>query len=322
MINLSSSALMIIGGDGSKKSFDSEELQGKLINSCITAGIKDFWLAEDIANAVESALSFQAENGITFSEAEVNSFILNILEETGYPALADNFKKGNRIAAESVAVNIDSVSSLFKTRFSLPDVDVRKIAEKVIRACDILNIDETNPQLIIELGRHYKNKEVKTPEFKPVYCNNMSNSPWIMTVEDVESLLSADTLYFVNSGFITLSGISGLFPSLKIDIKLEKLAEIFKLEPVITELLLFPCYRQPAEAVNEIIKKINEKLLSEKIISLEKKLPVYLRFIDILSFSRKYLGASSSSTNKFYLDTVAGGFVENLNYPVFVKGIK
>ena len=322
MIYLSSSALMVISNDGTKRNFDSEELQTKLINSCITAGIKDFWLAEDLSNAVENALSFQAENGITFSESEINSFILKILEDTGFPNVAENFKKSNKISSETIKVTLTAVKTLFRSRFGLKEKDVAIIAEKVITACEILKIKETQPQLIIELGRHFKTNEIKAPEFKPYCYKNISSSPWILTVEEINSLLSPETSFFIDKKMINLNGVSGLFPSLKIDIMLEVLAEIFKLEPVITELLLYPCYKQPADAVNEIIKNVGRQLTVKEIISKNKKLPVYLRFPDINRFSKKYLGANCPENDKFCLDIVAGGFIENLNYSVFVKGIK
>ena len=322
MIYLSSSALMVISNDGTKTAFDPDELQTKLINSCIVAGIKDFWVAEDISNAVESALSFQAENGITFSESEINSFILKILEDTGLPSVADNFKKNNKISNEVVKVSLNTIKTLFRSRFGLNEKDVLIVSEKVLTACEILKIKETQPQLIIELGRHYKNKEIKAPEIKTFIYKNKSDSPWILTNEHIESLLSPETSYFIENRLINLSGVSGLFPSIKIDIMLGVLAKMYQLEPVITELLLFPCYRQPADAVNEIIKNVTRELKIKEIIPKNKDLPVYLRFPDIYRFSRKYLGASYPESEKFCWNTVAAGFVEHLNYPVFVKGIK
>ena len=319
MIYLSSSALMVISNDGTKTAFEPEELQTRLINSCIVAGIKDFWLAEDISNAVENALSFQAENGITFSESEINSFIMKILEDTGFPNVADSFKKNNKISNETVKVTLNTIKSLFRSRFGLNEKDVMIVSEKVLKVCEILKIRETQPQLLIELGRHYKNKEIRTPEIKTFVYKNKLVSPWILTNEDIESLLLPETTHFIDNKLINLNGVSGLFPSLKIDIMLEVLAKMYQLEPIITELLLFPCYRQPADAVNEIIKSVTGELKLRNIIPKNKELPVYLRFPDIYRFSKKFLGASYPEGEKFCWDTVAAGFVENLNYHVYVK---
>jgi hypothetical protein len=247
---------------------------------------------------------------------------LKILEDTGFPSVAENFQKNNKISNEVVKVCLNTIKTLFRSRFGLKEKDVLIVSEKVLTACEILKIKETQPQLLIELGRYYKNKEIKTPEIKTFIYKNKSVSPWILTNENIESLLSPETSYFIENKLINLSGISGLFPSLKIDILLEKLAEMYQLEPIITELLLFPCYRQPADAVNEIIKSVTKELKLKEIIPQNKDLPVYLRFPDIYRFSKKYLGASYPESEKFCWDTVAAGFVENLNYSVFIKGIK
>ncbi|MCF7792146.1 MAG: hypothetical protein K9M56_09135 [Victivallales bacterium] len=322
MIYISPSTVMVISSDGTKKAFNSEDLQTKLVNSCISAGIKDYWLAEDISNAVESALSFQSENGITFSESEISSFVLKILEDTGFPSVAESFKKDNKISIDSIIVNLNTLKSLFRTRFGLKEKDMATVADRVLKACKLLKIQEAEPQLLTELGRHYKNKEIRGPEIDTFIFRNSFSSPWILSAEEIESMLSPETIYFIENKLINLNGISSLFPSLKIDISLEPLAEIYKLEPIITELILYPCYRKPCESVNETIKEVSKYLIDKNIISANRKLPVYLRFPDIYKFSEKYLGAGPAGKTKFCRNTVAAGFVENLNYPVFVKGLR
>ena len=48
MVCLASSAVMIMAHDGTKRNFEPEELQSRLIHSCLNSGIKDYWLAEDV----------------------------------------------------------------------------------------------------------------------------------------------------------------------------------------------------------------------------------------------------------------------------------
>ena len=322
MIYLSPSAVMMISGDGSKISFEPEELQTKLINSCIASGIKDYWIAEDISNAVESALSYQADNGIVFSEGEINSFILKILEDTGFSGIAESFKNNNKITPENIDVSFDAIKNLFEARFGLKNKELLTVAEKVLTACEILKMNQTVPSLLIELGRYYKNKAIRTPEINTLLYDKVLCSQWILGDKEIESFLSPETMFFVEKKLFTLGGVSSLFPSLKIDIKLEVLAKIYDLRPIITELSLFPCYKQPADAITEIISKISRHLKLKKIIPEKKDLPVYLRFSDIYHFAKKYLGASSVGEDNFCWNTVAAGFIENINYPVFVKGIK
>lgn len=323
MIYLSSSAVMVVNRDGTKTSFDPEELQAKLINSCIASGIKDYWLAEDISNAVESALSFQSENGIIFSDGEVNSFILKILEDTGYPEIAENFKKNNNIIADLIMVSNETVRKLFESRLGLKSKDLNIVSERVLNACDILHIKETEPSLLIELGRYYKTTDIKKPNIDTLRFNgSIAKSPWVLSQDEIHELISQETRFFVQKNVLSISGISNLFPSLKIDIRLEPLAQLYDLKPIITELILFPCYKQSADAVYEIISKSSKILKLKKIIPDDKILPVYLRFSDIYSFAKEYLGARYPEADDFFWNSLAAGFVENINHPIFVKGIK
>jgi len=285
------------------------------------SGIKDYWLAEDLTNAVESALIFHSNSGVVFSDPEINSFLVKILEDAGYPNIAENFREKNSIETENILLSYDTVKKLFKTQLGLKGENLACLSEKVINACDSLGVSDASPSLLLELARYYKKFNISVPKFKNLNYLNIGTTPWILSASEILPLLSPDTQKLIKSSLIDVAGISRLFPSIKINLKLEVLAQYYDFKPIITELVLFPCFDIVINSINEIITRINRHftLKEEKII--EKTLPVYLRFSDIYGFSKKYLGVQLPTGEKFCKD-IAVMLAENLKYTVSIKGIR
>ena len=53
MIEVSSNSVSILYPDGTSAVFDAAELSSRIAKSCISAGMPDSWIAEDIALSVE-----------------------------------------------------------------------------------------------------------------------------------------------------------------------------------------------------------------------------------------------------------------------------
>ena len=62
MIEVSSNSVSILYPDGTSAVFDAAELSSRIAKSCISAGMPDSWIAEDIALSVEFALQTQLLN--------------------------------------------------------------------------------------------------------------------------------------------------------------------------------------------------------------------------------------------------------------------
>ncbi len=321
MICLSSTAIMVIANDGTKIKFEPEELQSRLIRSCLESGIKDYWLAEDLTNAVENALKFQSESGVVFSESEINSFLTKILEDAGYPNVAENFRSKSSLITENITLSQESLKKLFKTQLGLKNEDSVKLTEKVLNACDSLAIETASPTLLLELARHYKKFDITIPKLQKPEIHCIKGTPWLLTVPEIIPLLSQNTQELIKSNLLEVAGISRLFPSLKISLRLEVLAKYYDLKPIITELTLFPYFDMLINGINEIITRVNRHFEVNNEGCPDKLLPTYLRFSDIYGFSRKYLGVSFPGGDKFCRD-IAVMLTENLKYPVSIKGVK
>jgi len=319
MICLSSSVVMLRENDGTQKRFEAEELQSRLILCCLDAGIKDYWLAEDLTNAVENALIYQSETGVIFSESEVNTFIIKILEDAGYPNIADKFRAKSDVISDKCKVDIDSIKDLLRLHFGLLGKDLGQLTEMVINALESLSIKSATSCLVLELGRHYRNAKIAVPVYKHLNMENISNSPWVLQRSEIMALLSSNTTKLINLKLIDIAGVSRIFPSLKLNIRLEVLAEHYGLKPVLTELVLFPYFDEVIDSVNEIITRVNRhfSLKEDKFIS--GNLPVFLRFSDINSFSKKYLDIKFPSSDKL-CKGIAVTFADNLSHHVLLKG--
>ena len=321
MISLSSSAVTIMANDGTKRKFEAEELQSRLIRSCLNSGIKNYWLAEDLTNAVENALIFQSNSGVVFSESEINSFLVKILEDAGYPNVAENFREKNETETGNILLSYNTVKKTLKTQLALKGNDLASLSEKVLNACDSLAISSASPSLLLELARHYRNFNISIPKLKNLNYRDIATTPWILPVSEILPLLSPGTKKLIKSGLIDIGGISRLFPSIKINLKLAILAEHYGLKPVITELVLLPCFDIVINSINEIITRIHRHLAIKEEKNIEKTFPIYLRFSDIYGFSKKYFGIQLPDGEKFCKD-IAFMLAESLKYPVSVKGIR
>ncbi|MBP3394753.1 MAG: hypothetical protein J6M38_09555, partial [Lentisphaeria bacterium] len=86
MIEVSSNSVSILYPDGTSAVFDAAELSSRIAKSCISAGMPDSWIAEDIALSVEFALQTQLLNSGEKSvhASEIDSCVVSVLEDTGY----------------------------------------------------------------------------------------------------------------------------------------------------------------------------------------------------------------------------------------------
>ena len=319
MICLSASAIMILMEDGSKKQFDPEELQNKLTTSCRSVGMKDFWLAEDMTNAVESALHYQAERGTIFTENEISLFVEKMLEQSGYKEVSVKFRMLGKPEDEEKLFSRETVSKFLKTNLNFNDEESLSTAKKVLRACSSLGIKNPPANLILELARYYKSTTPVTQKIVPTRRVGAQLSTLILQRKEILPLLSDKTNELMDCGIVDVSGVSTLFPSIKIDLKFEALSRFYSLEGILTELAFFPCFDIAAAAINEIIPVVKNKLIDHK--EILQEIPVFLRFSDMYPFCRKFFGVAFPEGESFCKE-LASAFTETLKYPVQLKGLK
>jgi len=319
MICLSASAIMILMEDGSKKQFDPEELQNKLTISCRSVGMKDFWLAEDMTNAVENALRYQSEQGVIFSENEINLFVEKMLEQAGYKEISTKFRLLGNTRDEEKFFSRETISKFLKTNLNFNDEESLAAAKNVLRACSSLGIKNPPANLILELARYYKSVTLRMQKIDPTKKTNAQLSTLILQKKEILPLLSDKTNELIDYGIVDISGVSTLFPSIKIDIKFEALSRFYNLEGPLTELAFFPCFDIATLTINEIIPIVKDKLINHK--KIMQEIPVFLRFSDIYQFCTKSFGVVLPEGESFCKE-LASAFTETLKHPVQIKGLK
>ncbi len=293
MIQLSSSAVIVVCEDGTRRSFEFDELQSRLYKSCLSCGINDSTLAEDITLSVEYVLKKISSGEQVFAISEINSFVVRMLEDAGHPEIARNFIRQNKIQKIDIKPDLSLVSGIVCKHLAVEGEELESIVRNVLSSCDMLKIDKSSPSLIIELARYYrgKNFEFKTSEFNMPLIK--SGSPWCVKTDEIIFSLSPDARVLASANILSVKNVSRLFPAVKIDLSLSGAARFYALDKPLTELALLPCFRACATGITEISEladKLYGAFLAENGFSVhETRLPVFLRICDAAAFSDEYL---------------------------------
>ncbi|MFZ2654124.1 MAG: hypothetical protein WAX69_04365 [Victivallales bacterium] len=295
MIRLSSSAVITVHEDGTRRSFEFDELQSRLYQSCLSCGINDGTLAEDITLSVEYVLKKISEGGRVFAVSEINNFVVRMLEEAGYPELADSFIRQNKIQRLDVKPDFNLISGIVSKHLAVEGEELQSIVLKVVSSCGMLGMDKASPSLILELARYYREKSFDLRAANAGLPKLKSDSPWCLRNEDIFSSLSLETRRLVSGGVLSASHVSRLFPSLKIELNLAAAAGHFSLGRNLTELAILPCLQACSAGVNEISSVAGGLYLNylnaNGAKSADIQLPVFARLNEIAVFSDKYLDA-------------------------------
>ena len=288
MIKLSENSILIINPDGSRFGFESEELQSRIIKSCLSAGIRDLWIAEDIVLALEYALNSSAGNKKEFALSEVNSLVIKILQMTGYPAVAEKFKTEN--ASSEIEINPEKqvLAELLKKHLGIDGETLESISALVAADSEKLKIAKAPPLFFVELAK-VEMKKFSSQEIREetIELKNITRAVRIGK-DAIISVLSEKTKALFSRELITLHGISGLFPSLKMDFRIVRFLDGANLKLPLTELAVFPRFHELVEPLNEIYS-VASGLFQKANPAKDKPLPVYFTVQDMSEFSLNFL---------------------------------
>jgi hypothetical protein len=302
--------------------FDTEALQTRLIKCCLMAGVKDFWIAEDLTNAVESALAYQAEKGILFTPKEIDQLISKMLDESGNNDIGAAFRTTVAQTFRDINVIEDyNIRKVVEQGLGLSDEELYRVSGKVHNACREIQINNAPESLLLELAKFYRSQTKELPRIAGITVKSNGNSKWIASKAEILEKLSPKTQELIKSGMIDFAGIGSFFPSVKLEIRFASLARYYNLEGIITELQLFPCFPIAVDALNEVISVIRENIPELNSELKAREMPIYLKFSDIYFFAEKYFGIKISAGEKFCRE-IAGTFAESLKYGVQVKIVK
>jgi len=316
MIKLQQNTVLTIRPDGSLAAFTAEDLEARLIRSCLATGIRDLWIAEDVALAVEFTLR-QRENS-TYSENEINTMVVKVLQEIGLKEVAIDFSRQARIQTERVAAEPDEIAAVLGKYLDLSQDELTQICRQVFAAGQRLQLPALSPGLILELGKYYRSRE--TAEIPPVaglQPFNSQESPWLLRPDEIMGSLSTEVAAFVEAGILGVSApVSHLFPALKLECNLAKYADFLGLKLPLTELTLQPHISRLAKNLDQLIK-VSRQIL-RGYCKKSNEVPVYLHFRDLLSFAAEYLGEERPGKGVEFL---VGELLAESDYQIITRNI-
>jgi len=289
MIKLSDGAIMLIRPDGTQIEFEVDELQAGIIRGCLSAGTRDLWIAEDIALSIEYAMALPGNRGRTFTVSEINSLVIKILEETGYPEAAEAYRRQHSSIGVKVNPDYALISELVNRHLGLAGNNLVLVTEKVVTAAEKIGIAEAAPLLLVELAKHYKEELLAEHDAELVSLPAVPpSSPWLISQADIMDLLSPESRKLEQASVLGFSGISRVFPAFKIDLRITRLVNHYGLVTPLTEMALITRWGALGNALNEVTAGVR-RLLAEKTAQPLPELPIYLMVNDMSAFACTHL---------------------------------
>ena len=276
---------------------DLEALRLAIETSFRSTGTDRAWLAEDIALSIESSLRSFGD-GCVLTLGEIDAIVVNILRETGFPAAALDYRESRGVGTRGIPVRMDRVASLVSgSGVFVLGADASDIAASVVDACQVLSIDEAPIPLILELARFY----AASPRFEASgRCGTSSlcspprfSDPWLVEKRAILGVLGVGSSELVESGMLSLYGVSQIFPSIRIGVDFAEIARRSGFAPPVAEIALYPVLAHVGDAVAEVAisaRRLVGDASSGKVS--DGDVPVRLRALDAPGFAGGWLCGS------------------------------
>ncbi len=287
MVKLAEKLIFIQNFDGERVPFNPVELQARLIQCFLGAGLRDSsYMAEDIALAVEYALRNSPRPEPVFGRSELAAAVIRMLEETGFPEVAALFRRtgGDRLVL--IDAEPEAVSSLLSKFLACAPKQLECITARVCESMQKLEIPAASPHLLLELARHYEHLAAET---LPVAA---SAAKLPADENELFALFGGEQRRWMDNGVLRISGIGTLFPCLRIFFMIRRFAAELALPAPATEMEITPQLYQMGNLLEECRRLIEERL------NPPEPLPIYLAIPDMSGFITEYLGGEWPRSEK------------------------
>jgi len=284
-----------------------EALRKAIETSFHSTGTERSWLAEDIALSIESSLRSLGDECV-LSLGEIDSIVVNILRETGFPDTARDYRKRKKTVRGGIPVELERVVPLVAGE--MPTLDgapaPKRIAASVVDACRVLSIDEAPTSLILELARFYRSALPAAPaEYAAPAKKPERNAPWLVSRQEIVDALPEDARKLVDSDILSLHGVSQIFPAIRVALNLDKIARAAGLEPPSAEIALYPALSDIADAVAKTAETARRLAAGNAPDRAPENIPLRLRALDPAGFAEKWLCASPADSAACVMEILA-----------------
>jgi hypothetical protein len=296
MIKLANTSIMLTNSEGLTSAFDFDNLQGRIIQSFLAAGISESYLSDNISLAVEFSLRKSKRKEKNFTLDEVNNTVVRILRDTGFPEIAAIYLSNNSCARMTVDPEFNTVKKVIQKYMGNNLNSLDELCGKVVSAAQHLNIKNASPGLFVELAKHYEMEEFASEDIEPVSLDSWEqDNHWLVSAKTIEQELAVSVRGLIEAKVVRIIGVSSMFPSIRIFFMINEFCRFHGLVGPLTEMLLMPYLFSLGKAIDSCIT-CTERLASEN--SGQKDLPIFLTVPDMSSFAAQMLDASWPEVEK------------------------
>ena len=313
MIKLADNSIMLTDSNGITSVFEPERLQSRIIQSFLAAGITESYLADDISLAVEFSLQKSKRKDKVFTLSEINSSVVRILKDTGFPEIAAIFMRNNACSQLTITPEFNTIKQLLQKHFGINLNSIDELTGKVVSAAQHLNIKNAAPELFIELAKHYEIEEFAGEDIEPVSLEAWEqDNRWLVSAKTLEQELAVSARVLIDAGVIRLTGVSGMFPSIRIFFMINEFCRFHDLIGPLTEMVLIPYLFLAGKAIDNCVST-TDRLAAEQG---QKELPIFITVPDMSSFAAQMLDASWPEVEKDCREMISP-LCNSLSRPLF-----
>lgn len=293
MIQLSNSTILILHSDTTTEPLDPEEIRSRIFRACAAAGEMDSWIADDLSLAVEFSLLSKEQRMIRAEE--LDQLILTTLEDSGFPAVAVEFKRAAKSAPpDFLTVTEESVRLVLTQNLALESSRIDKIVLRVRKSLELLGMELVSRNLILELGRQFRDTDF-TASRPPIPMHEPDeDASIVLKKEDLEKAVSAETASLLRAHVLSVSHVSRLFSVLRLELSLTAFSELNGLERPVTELSFWSVSSRLSKAIDELCR-IADSICLERGEKDCTPLPLSLTVRDAASFAGNYMNVQKKS---------------------------
>ena len=280
---------MLTSTEGITSAFDSERLQSRIIQSFLAAGINETYLADDISLALEFSLQKSKRKEKVFTLSEINNSVVRILKDTGFPEIAAIYLRNNACSQLTITPEFNTIKKVLQKHLGVNLNSIDELSGKVLSAAQHLNIENAAPELFVELAKHYETEDFASEDIEPVSLDAWEqDNRWLVKAKALEQELTISTRNLIDAKVIRLTGVSGMFPSIRIFFMINEFCRFHGLSGPLTEMVLMPYLFSAGKAIDNCIAT-SDCLAAE---AGQEDLPIFITIPDMSSFAAQMLDAS------------------------------
>ena len=294
MIKPRPAAVTILRSNGDTVSFDPAELHAEILQSFIRSGTNETYLAEDVALAVEFALSSGKHEREIFTESEINTAVIAILEKVGFAAAATCFRDRHNPVRLSMTAHRQTVASIIERHLTGGNDFADTLAAKVVAAVDTIGVKEARPALYLELARYYLESGSAGIAIPPL-AGNARNAK-TLTIAELNAVAPPDTAKLIAADIVSVAPVSAIFKTLRLKLRLGEFAAAADLTAPITEMMIQPMLYRLGDSLDKFLAAA-QKLYLERTGD-DQKLAAYIEVTDLADFAGNWLNWSWPQAEK------------------------